>query len=90
MANRFLKPLILAAALFSLAASAQPTLKPCKKGGFETGQYRNVFAEMGYPQAEINARLEQVYKDVFCGPNKIINIQEGMGDSNWAIQRMIK
>ena len=71
MANRFLKPLILAAALFSLAASAQPTLKPCKKGGFETGQYRNVFAEMGYPQAEINARLEQVYKDVFCGPNKV-------------------
>ena len=70
MPNRFLKPLIIAAALFSLAASAQPTLKPCKKGGFETGQYRNVFAEMGYPQDEIDARLEQVYKDVFCGPDK--------------------
>ena len=72
MANRFLKPLIFAAALcLSLAASAQPTLKPCKKGGFETGQYRNVFAEMGYPQAEIDARLEKVYKDVFCGPDKV-------------------
>ena len=39
------------------AAQAQ-ALKPWTKGGFETHQYRSVFAEMGYPQAEVDAKLE--------------------------------
>ena len=28
-------------------------------GAFETGKYRNVFAEYGYPEAEIQRRVEQ-------------------------------
>ena len=72
MSNRSLKTIFLAVACcLTFAASAQPSLKPWKKGGLETGQYRNVFAEMGYPQAEIDARLEKIYKEVFCGPNKV-------------------
>ena len=46
-------------------------LDPWKKGGFETGQYRNVFVEMGYQPAEVEAKLKDVFNDVFHGPNKV-------------------
>ena len=44
---------------------------PWTKGGFETGKYRNVFVEMGYRPMEVNAKLRQVFNDVFRGPNKV-------------------
>ena len=46
-------------------------LNPWTKGGFETGQYRNVFVEMGYKSADVDAKLKEVFNDVFCGPNKV-------------------
>ena len=52
------------------AAQAQ-ALKPWTKGGFETHQYRSVFAEMGYPQAEVDAKLEAIFQEVFHGPDKV-------------------
>ncbi|MBO6064601.1 MAG: glycoside hydrolase, partial [Bacteroidales bacterium] len=53
------------------SAQAQDSLKPWTKGGFETHQYRSVFAEMGYPQAEIDAKLESIFQEVFHGPDKV-------------------
>src|SRR5690554_1690572 len=47
------------------------TLKPWEEGAFETGEYRNMFLEMGYKQSEIDARLKQIYTDLFEGDNKI-------------------
>ena len=46
-------------------------LTPWTKGGFETGKYRNVFVEMGYKQADVDAKLKEVFNDVFRGPNKV-------------------
>lgn len=63
--------------LFSLAAvcvlssCGHNLSKPWDKGGFETGKYRNVFAEMGYPQSEIDKRLQEAYDAVFTGPDKV-------------------
>ena len=58
-----------AASLLSLFAalqvSAQDALKPWTKGGFETHQYRNVFAELGYTPAEIDAKLESIFQEVY-------------------------
>lgn len=34
-------------------------------------QDRNVFAEAGYSKADINARLEKAFHDLFEGPNKV-------------------
>ena len=34
-------------------------------------RYRNVFVEMGYQPAEVDARLKEVFNDVFRGPNKV-------------------
>jgi len=36
-------------------------------GAFETGKYRNVFAEYGYSEAEIQRRVEQTFEIIFYG-----------------------
>ncbi|NMB06135.1 MAG: glycoside hydrolase [Bacteroidales bacterium] len=46
-------------------------LLPRDKGAFETGEYRNLLAEMGYKKKEINARLDQIFTNLFEGPQKI-------------------
>jgi oligosaccharide reducing-end xylanase len=46
-------------------------LTPWKKGAFETGQYRNLFVEMGYCAADVDTKLKEVFNDVFRGPNKV-------------------
>jgi len=65
------KLLLFAAVALSLCACSKGLKEPWTKGGFETGKYRNVFKEMGYPQKEISARLDAIYKEVFEGPNKV-------------------
>jgi len=46
-------------------------MKPWKKGAYQTGRYRNVFREAGYKQADIDAKLKEVYYEVFEGPNRV-------------------
>ena len=58
--------------MMMLAVSASIwSLTPWKKGAFETKKYRNVFVEMGYDAKAVEARLQQVFNDVFYGPNKV-------------------
>lgn len=45
--------------------------RPYTKGAFETRRYRNLFAEMGYKQEDIEAKLKSVFESVFYGPNKV-------------------
>lgn len=45
--------------------------EPWKKGAFETRTYRNIFAEMGYTQADIDTKVQSVFNDVFYGKNKV-------------------
>ena len=44
---------------------------PWTKGAFETRQYRNVFAEMGYTQEEIDKRVQTVFNGIFSPKNKV-------------------
>jgi oligosaccharide reducing-end xylanase len=60
----------LMATALAVGVSGQ-SLKPWTKGGFETGKYRNLFVEMGYKQADVDAKLKEVFNDVFRGPNKV-------------------
>ena len=39
------------------------------KGAFYTGQYRNVFAELGHSQKEIAQKLKDAFHTVFYGPD---------------------
>ena len=45
--------------------------QPWTQGGFDTGQYRNLFVEMGHQPAEVEAKLKGVFNDVFRGPDKV-------------------
>ena len=53
---------------------------PWEKGAFETHQYRNFFAEMGYKQADIDKKVNEVFNDVFYGKNKVyFEVGDSMG-----------
>jgi len=67
-------------AILAVMTMQAKALNPWTKGGFETGQYRNVFVEMGYQPAEVEAKLKQVFYDVFLGPNKVyFEVGDSMG-----------
>ena len=40
------------------------------KSAYETGQYRNLFAELGYSQEEIDQKLKTAFQTVFYGPEE--------------------
>lgn len=44
---------------------------PWTKGALETNRYRNLFVEMGYSQKQVDAKLKEVFNDVFYGPHKV-------------------
>lgn len=65
--------IIIVMTFMSLSAcqSGNSTLSPWDKGAFETQQYRNLFAEVGYKQADIDAKLNEIFYNLFEGPNKV-------------------
>ena len=56
--------------MLTLALNVCAQNGPWSKGGFETRKYRNVFVEMGYAPEAVEAKLAEVFNDVFYGPNK--------------------
>ena len=54
------------------ALQSRASIKPWEQGAFETRKYRNLFAEAGYKQADIDAKLKSVFNDIFTGPIKFI------------------
>ena len=66
--------------LMLLVSATTMALTPWKKGAFETQKYRNLFVEMGYKQADVDAKLKEVFNDVFRGPNKVyFEVGDSMG-----------
>lgn len=63
--------IILLLSCMQLTNCASAVQKPWDKGAFETGKYRNLLAEMGYKQRDIDAKLEEAFHDLFEGPQKI-------------------
>ncbi len=74
-----MKKAIMTASLLMLTIQLM-ALTPWKKGAFETGQYRNIFVEMGYSQADVDAKVQEVFNNVFHGPNKVyFEVGDSMG-----------
>ncbi len=44
---------------------------PWEAGAFQTRKYRNLFAELGYKQADIDAKLKEIFDGLFYGPDKV-------------------
>jgi len=54
--------------------------KSNNKVAFYSGVYRNVFLEAGYKQADIDAKVNKAYTDLFEGPNKIyFELEDSLG-----------
>ena len=71
------KIIVMMSLLLAIPAMA---LTPWKKGAFETKKYRNLLVEMGYSQAEVDAKVKEVFNDVFFGPNKVyFEVGDSMG-----------
>ena len=55
-------------AIAACASSAKAKkLEPAKKGYIETGKYRNYLKEAGFSQAEIDAKINEIYSIIFEG-----------------------
>ncbi len=53
---------------------------PWSEGAFRTGAYRNLFAEMGYSDAEIEAKVQGAFDALFFGPNRVyFEVGDDMG-----------
>ena len=65
-----MKKSIMMASLMLLTIQVM-ALTPWNKGAFETNHYRNLFVEMGYAQSDVDAKVREVFNDVFRGPNKV-------------------
>lgn len=53
----------------ALLSSTQ--LKPFSEGGMQSGKYRNLFAELGYTEKQIDAKLNELFDALFSGPDRI-------------------
>jgi len=51
--------------------SEKKGLTPWEKGAFETRQYRNLLLESGYTQEAIDRKMEEIWYNLFEGPDKI-------------------
>ena len=65
---------------FAFAQWPMRSQGPWEKGAFETRQYRNLFVEMGYRPDAVEKKLQEVFNDVFRGPNKVyFEVGDSMG-----------
>lgn len=65
---------------FILMSLGTHAFEPWKKGAFETRKYRNLFVEMGYRQTDVDAKVMEVFNDVFHGTNKVyFEVGDSMG-----------
>lgn len=55
-------------------------LQPWTEGGLTTHQYRNLFAELGYTEEQIDAKLNELFDALFVGPDRIyFELPDGLG-----------
>lgn len=71
MNNKFILKLVFFLSIVMVDCQASNVLNPWDKGAFETRKYRNLFAELGYSQKDIDAKVEDVFHSLFFGPNRI-------------------
>ena len=57
---------VLSSLVTSLSLSPAPPVPP-KQGAVSSGVYRNVFLEAGYAQAEIDSRLQSIWRQLLLG-----------------------
>jgi oligosaccharide reducing-end xylanase len=55
--------------------------EPSREGAFASGRYRNLFAEVGKPPADIDAKIAGAYQQLFHGlPDQVVRFDAGTND----------
>ncbi len=67
-------------ALLMLIGPASAQQDDAPRGAFFTGQYPNLLAELGIPQQDIDARIEQVWQTLFYGDDDTERVYYPVGD----------
>lgn len=62
------------------AQGGRPPLEPPDVGAFESGAYRNLLAESGVSEADIAARIEAVWQQLFYGNDETERVYYPVGD----------
>jgi hypothetical protein len=68
------------------SASAEPTssgapLERSREGAFATRRHRNLFAEIGKPAADIDAKIADAYQRLFHGsPDQVVRFDAGRNE----------
>jgi oligosaccharide reducing-end xylanase len=71
----------LGAALVCLALGAVPRTADAQAGAFATGQYRNLFVEAGHSPAEVQARIETTFQQLFHGDSATETVYYPAGEN---------
>lgn len=59
-------------------AGATAASRPPSVGAFESGRYRNLFAELGKPESEVEAKVADAYQRLFHGsPDETVRFDAG-------------
>lgn len=64
----------------STAQDAPPAPEPPSVGAFENGQYRNIFAEWGRSEAEIRAKIDAAWEQLFYGSDDSQRVYYPVGE----------
>ena len=68
---KYILPFVFLLFAFSVAFGQVLDVKKTIKPAYQSGIYRNLFLEAGYPQAEIDQKIAKAYHDVFEGTHKV-------------------
>src|SRR5262245_44662470 len=68
-----------AALTFAFAITAVPTHAQTSAGAAVTGRYRNLFVEAGHTPAEVSARIEKAFQQLFHGDSATQTIYYAAG-----------
>ena len=58
-----------------------PALQPPTEGSFATGEYRNLFEQLGKPAAEVAAKIDAAYEQLFHGDLKEESVMFPAGEN---------
>jgi len=69
--TKLLMPIMLSFSVATFTGIAAQQTNAVKEGAFYTGIYPNLLKQAGYSQADIDAKINKAYHDLFEGPHKV-------------------
>ncbi|NDJ75941.1 MAG: glycoside hydrolase, partial [Chloroflexi bacterium] len=72
--------IVLNVVLMPVAAQGRPPIAPPETGAYYTGEYRNMLADWGVDESEIQARIDATWEQLFYGDDETERVYYPVGD----------